>query len=73
VITKEDKILMKNLWESKKYLARRLTNKFPNKNWSRRVLEDFLHRLRATGSIEHASGSGRPRSHGSTAETDFVR
>ena len=61
MITKEDKIIIKNLWESKKYGTRRLINKFPNKNWSRRGLEDFLHRLRAAGSIERAPGSGRPR------------
>jgi len=59
MITKWDKILIKNLWESKQYGTRRLLNKFPNKNQSRCCLEDFLHRLRATGSIERAPGSGR--------------
>jgi len=61
MITKEDKIIIKNSWESKKYGTRRLINKFPNKNWSRRGLEDFLRRLWATGSIERAPDSGRPR------------
>jgi len=32
MITKEDKILIKNLWEAKKYGARRLIKEFPNKN-----------------------------------------
>jgi len=30
---KEDKILIKNLWESKGYGAQRLIREFPNKNW----------------------------------------
>jgi len=61
MITKEDKILIKNLWESKNYGAKRLISEFPKKKWSRRGLQDFLRRLRMTGSIEHTSGSGRPR------------
>jgi len=61
MITKQDKIIIKNLRELKKYGNRWLTNKFPNKNWNRRGLEDFLRILRATGSIERTPGSGRPR------------
>jgi len=44
--------------------TRRLVNEFPNKIWSRRDLEDFLHRLRAIGtpiSEEIASGKGEER------------
>jgi len=40
---------------------KRLISEFPKKNWSRRGLQDFLRRLRMTGSIERAPGSGRPR------------
>jgi len=49
----------KNVWESKKYGVRRLIKEFPNKKWSKRGVEDFLKRLRPTGSIERAPGSGR--------------
>jgi len=61
MITKKDKILIKNLWESKNYGAKRLISEFPKKKWSRRGLQDFLRRLRMTGSIDRAPGSGRPR------------
>jgi len=44
--TKEDKILIKNVWESKKYGVTQLIKEFPNKNWSKRGVEDFLKRLR---------------------------
>ncbi len=60
MLTKEDKILIKNLGESKKYGSRKLIKEFPNKNWSKRGLDDFLRRLRETGTIERAPGSGRP-------------
>ena len=58
----EDKILIKNMWECKNYSSRRLINEFSNKNWKRRTLDDFLRKLRTTGSVERAAGSGRPRS-----------
>jgi len=61
MITKEDKIFIKNLWESNNYGAKRLISEFPKKTWSRRGLQDFLRRLRMTGSIERAPGSRRPR------------
>jgi inhibitor of nuclear factor kappa-B kinase subunit alpha len=58
----EDKILIKNLWECKSYSSRRLIKELPNKNWKRRTLDYFLLKLRTTGSVELAAGSGRPRS-----------
>jgi len=51
MVTKDD-FLIKSLWESNKYEAERSVDEFPNKNWSRRGLEDFLHRLRATCPME---------------------
>jgi len=39
----------------------RLISEFPKKNCSKRGLQDFLRRLRMTGSIERAPVSGRPR------------
>ena len=57
----KDKIFIKNLWECKRFSARRLLREFPNKNWKRWSLDDFLQRLHTTGSIECKAGSGRPR------------
>jgi len=34
----EDKLLIKNLWEYKGFFSRRLIKEFPNKNWKRRTL-----------------------------------
>jgi len=41
MLTKEDKTLIKNVWESKKYGVKRLIKEFPKKKWSRRDVEDF--------------------------------
>jgi len=41
--------------------VKRLIKEFPNKKWSKRGVEDFQKRLRTTGSIKRAPGSGRPR------------
>jgi len=74
MLTKEDKTLIKNVWESKKYRVKRLIKEFPNK-WSRRGVEDFQKRLRTTGSIERAPGrpSGRPRTTRTAQNVDAVR
>ena len=61
MLTKEDKTLIKNVRDSKKYGVKRLVKKFPNKKWSKHGVEDFQKRMRTTGSIERAPGSGRPR------------
>ena len=50
------------MWECKRFSARRLLREFPNKNWKRQMLDDFLQRLRTTGSIERMAGSARPQS-----------
>ena len=39
VISKEDKISIKNLWKSKGYSARRFIKEFPDKNWNRTGLD----------------------------------
>jgi len=61
MINKEDKILIKNLRESKGYSARRLIREFPSKNWKRRGIEDLLRKLQESGLLDHCTGSGRPR------------
>ena len=58
MLTKE-KILIKNVWESKKYGVTRLIKEVSNKKWSKHGVEDFLKRLPSMRSIERAPGSGR--------------
>ena len=56
MLTKEDKTLIKNVWESQKYRVKRLIKEFSNKKWSKRCVEDFQNqkRLRTTGPLnEH--------------------
>jgi len=48
MLTKEDKTLIKNVSESKKYGVKRLIKEFPNKKWSKRGVEDFQKRLRTS-------------------------
>ena len=38
----KDKIFIKHLWESTKFSARRLIKEFPNKNWKRRTLDNYV-------------------------------
>ena len=45
---------------------------FSNKKWSKRGVEDFQKRLRTTGSIEQAPGSGRPRTTCTAENVDAV-
>jgi len=56
MLTKEDKTLIKDVWESKKYGVKRSVNEFQNKKWSKRGVQDFQKRLRTTGCIERAPG-----------------
>ena len=72
MLTKEDKTLIKNAWESKKYGVKRLIKEFANKKWSKCGVEDFQKRLRTTGSIERARGSGRPRTTRTAENVDAV-
>jgi len=41
MLTNEDKTLIKNVWESKKYRVKRLIKEFPNKEWSKGGVDDF--------------------------------
>jgi len=40
MLTNKDKILIKNVWKSKKYGVRWLIKEFPNKKWSKRGVEE---------------------------------
>jgi len=72
MLTKEDKTLIKNVWESKQYGAKRLIKEFPNKKWSKRGAEDFQKRLKTMRSIERAPGSGRRRTTRTAENVDSV-
>jgi len=72
MLTKESKILIKNVWKSKKYGMTRLINEFLNKKWSKRGVEDFLKRLQSTGSIEQTPGSERCEPHHRRVEGSSV-
>ena len=51
---------------------KRLTKEFPHKKWSKHGVEDFQKRLRTTGTIERAPGSGRPRTTRTAENVDAV-
>ena len=71
MLTKEDKTLIK-MSGNQKVRVKRLIKEFPNKKWSKHGVEDFQKRLRATGSIERAPGSGRPRTTRAAENVDAV-
>jgi len=52
VISKEAEILIKNLWKSKGYSARRFIKECTDKNWNRMGLDYVLKKLRQTGIVE---------------------
>ena len=64
-ISQEDAILIKNLYLSKQYGARRLLSELPDKSWKLGSIDSLLKRIRKTGTIRQP-GSGRPRSVGSS-------
>ena len=58
VLSEEDRILIKNLYYFKGYSAKRLISEFPAKGWKKTNVNDFLKRLKETGSTTRKSGSG---------------
>jgi len=61
VFTKENRILIKVLRQSKGYSARQLLEEFPDKDWSRSALDRLLRQIDATRSADRKSGRGRQR------------
>ena len=53
--------MIKKLYYFKGYGAKRLISEFPAKGWKKTTVNDFLKRLKETGSTTQKSGSGRPR------------
>ena len=61
VPSKEDRILIKNVYYFKGYGAKRLISEFPANHWKKTTVNDFLKRLKKTGSTMRKAGRGRPR------------
>ena len=60
-ISQEDMILIKNVYLSKQYGARRLLSELPDKSWKLGSIDSQLKRSHKTGIIVPQPGSGRPR------------
>ena len=61
VLSKEDRIFIKNVYYFKGYGAKKLISEFPAKGWKKTTVNDFLKHLKETGSTTQKSGSRRPR------------
>ena len=61
-------ILIKNLYLSKQYGARRLLSELPDKGRKLGSIDSLLKRICKTGTIVRLPGSGRPRSARSSGE-----
>ena len=59
--SQEDVILIKNLYLSKQYGARRLLSELPDKGWKLCSIDSLLKRSHKTGTIVSLPGSVRPR------------
>ena len=71
VFSNEDKILIKCLY-LKGYTAKRLTDEFPEKSWTKHGVNNLLKKLRNTGTVDRWPGSGRPRSENKIAMPSYV-
>jgi len=61
MVFSKDKILIKSLY-LKGYAAKRLTDEFLEKSWTKRGVNKLLKTLRDTGTFDRRPDSGRPRS-----------
>ena len=61
ILSDEDKILIKS-WYLKGYTAKRLTDEFPKKSWTKPGVNKLFKKLRDTGTVDRRPGSGRPPS-----------
>jgi len=57
VFSNEDNILIKKI-----LYAKRLTDEFTEKSWTKRGVNKLLKKLRDIGTVDRRPGSGRPRS-----------
>jgi len=51
VFSNEDKILIKSLYLNG-HIAKRLTNEFPDKSWTKRAVNKLLKKLLDTGTVD---------------------
>lgn len=72
VLSVEDRVLIKNLYEIKGYSARKLVREFPEKAWKISAVKRALKRLRESGTTDRQPGSGRPRSARTDENIDAV-
>ena len=72
VLSEQDRILIKNLYYFKGYGAKTLISEFPTKGWKKTTVNDFLKRLKETGSTTRKLGSGRPRTVQTVMNTSTV-
>ena len=61
-MSQEDMIMIKNVYLSKQYGARRMLSELHDKGWKLGSIDSLLKRIRKTGTIVRQPGSGRPRS-----------
>jgi len=71
ILSDDDKILIKSLYV-KGYTAKRLTNEFPEKSWTKRDVNKLFKKLRDTGTVDRRPGSGRPCSTHTEGNTKFL-
>ena len=72
VLSEEDCILITNLYYFNSYGAKRLIHEFLVKGWKKTTVNDFLKRLKETGSTTRKLGSGRPRTVRTVANVSAV-
>ena len=65
-ISQEDVILIKNLYLSKQYGARRVLSKLPDEGWKLGSIDSLLKTSHKTGTIVLQPDSGKPRSSSSS-------
>ena len=61
-ITRDDRVLVRNLRIEKNWSSRKLIAEFPNKAWSRASLDRLIKKIDTTGAIDRKPGGGRPKS-----------
>jgi len=71
VFSDKDKTLIKSLY-LKGYTAKRLTDKFPEKSWTKHGVNKLLEMLRDTGPVHRRPGSGRLRGEKKIAMPSYV-
>ena len=56
----------------KGFIAKRLTDEFPEKSWTKCGINMLLKKLRDTGTVHRRPGSGRPRSVRTEENVDYA-